>query len=92
MEHDDLNAAFGCSSSSNTLPLALDLASFSSSSNFSAWYLLVCFFSINEAFAINPAIFSFYLMALFLVVDFDDDVALAPYDLLELLDFAEDLD
>ena len=31
-------------------------------------------------------------MALFLVVDFDDDVALAPYDLLELLDFAEDLD
>ena len=52
----------------------------------------MCFFSINEASAINSAIFSFSLMALSLADDFDDDFDLAPNDLSELLDFAEDLD
>ena len=52
----------------------------------------MCFFSISEASAINSAIFSFSVMALFFVDDFDDDVALVPDDLPELVDFGEDLD
>ena len=65
---------------------------FSSNSNISARYLLLCFFSINEASAISSAIFSVSLTTLSPADDFDDNFHLVPDDLSELLDFAEDLD
>ena len=52
----------------------------------------MCFFSIKKASTLNSAIFSFSLMVLPFVDDFDGDVYLVSDDLPELLDFAEDLD
>ena len=52
----------------------------------------MCFFSLNEAYAINSVIFSLSLMALSFVDDYVDDVEPVPDNLPELLDFAEDLD
>ena len=54
--------------------------------------ICLCFLSINEASTINSAIFSFSLMALSFVDDFNDDLDLVPDGLPEFLDFAEDLD
>ena len=52
----------------------------------------MCFFSLNESYAINSVIFSLSLMALSFVDDYVDDVEPVPDNLPELLDFAEDLD
>ena len=78
------------------MTFALDLATFPSSSSFSAPFLLECFFSMNHASAISSPILNFSLIALSFDDDFDNELdfpdLLECFDDLQLLNFDTEFD